>query len=565
MGSETQFKEYDRNSGESRDMESGHAFEKKWRDNNLFKIIYILVFAIPFFIFLWAELRYDVNMPNWDDYNTVLNWIVDFSHSTSFTNRLDILFRQHNEHRVVFDRIIELLELHLLNIINFIYLDFVGFLGLILLVLLLSYLGRRSGLKKWEIVPIAFFMLTFSQNCLVSFSMASMAVYWGLLFSFTSFAYITKKLDFRHMAFGYLFSVTASCTSAGGLIGFPAITIYYLFNKKYKLATLWSIGAAPVFWLYFVFFPYAPTAIGIASHKYAYSHPILYAKYVVMFLGNMTHAAGGAFILGTLLLCCSIYLLLKRYIRLDSWTFAALIFILGTAAADGLSRISLGMDEPLSSRYTPFCASLVVLLYIAITSSQKKEKCRKIISSTGIALSLLTYILWFMPGIASLEKTHSLLDHQLAYPVQSRAYAELETAIKNHIFMPIGNIYRNLPSSLPLRFPCLYHKGYFGNIDALSISGGAIHISGWAALQNRDKPAATVIIDVDGKYYPSLYGIQRPDVAGHFHQKGYLYTGYNSTISIPSHVSGDCHISVIVVGSTRARFYESPVRTVNCS
>ena len=78
-------------------------------------------------MFLWAELRYDVNMPYFDDYDSVLNWLVTFSQPGSFMNKLELLFRQHNEHRIVFDRLVELMELHTLGVVNFICLDFLDF------------------------------------------------------------------------------------------------------------------------------------------------------------------------------------------------------------------------------------------------------------------------------------------------------------------------------------------------------------------------------------------------------------------------------------------------------
>jgi hypothetical protein len=532
---------------------------------SLFRMGYIFLYFSPFIIFLWAELRYDVNMPNWDDYDSVLSWLVRFLQPDSFMNKLDLLFGQHNEHRIVFDRVVELVELHALGVVNFIYLDLFGFLGIALLVFVISYLGKRSGLPNWAMVPVPFFMLTLSQNQLISFSMASMQVYWAILFSFLSFIFVTKRFDIKNMSIGFLFSIVASFTSAGGLIGFPAIIIYYVVNRRYRLAVLWSLGAAVVFWSYFLFFPYQPTLIGIASHHYAFAHPFLYLKYVTMFLGNMISVSGGAFIFGVLLLCTICFLFLRKHVRLDSWIFVACTFIIATGAADGLSRISLGMNAALSSRYTPFGATLIVLVYIAIVGYQKNERRRAVVTLLGLVLSVVSYSLWFMPGISSLGTTQALMEHQLVYPVQSRAYSVLQGAIDNKIFFPIAKIYRNLPSSLPLHSRCLYHKGYYGNIDSLSVSGGTIHIEGWAALQKRGIPAATVLIDVDGKYYPSWYSMPRPDVAKYFNQNGYLYTGYQSTIANPGNVSGICHVSVVVVGSTRARFYESPVKKIRCN
>lgn len=527
------------------------------------KKIYIILFFLPFAIFLGAELRYDVNMPYWDDYDSVLNWLMKFNESGSFVNSLDLLFRQHNEHRIVFDRLVELVELHALGVVNFIYLDLFGFVGLILLVLVVSHLGKRSGLSNYAILPIPFFMLSFSQNNLISFSMASIQVYWAILFSFISFMFVTKRFDKIHMVIGFLFSVAASFTSAGGLIGFPAIIIYYVLNRMYRFAAFWLLGAAFIFWIYFIFFPYKATPIGIASHEYAFSHPFFYFKYVIMFLGNIDPLSRGAFILGLLLLCAIGFFFLRNRVRVQSWLFLASTFIIATAAADGLSRIILGMDASLSSRYTPFGAIFIVLMYIALIDYCKNKKYRSLVIIFVLLLSFLFYYIWFFQGILSLDTTQSLMEHQLVYPSQYRAYSIMKNSMNNRIFFPISKIYRNLPSSLPLHSRCLYHNGYLGNIDSLSTSGGLIHIKGWAALKGQGIPAAAVIVKVNGRYYPTWYNVPRPSIAKKFNNH-FLYTGYKSTIEIPGSASGDCRVSVVVVGSNRAIFYESPIKKIRC-
>lgn len=533
---------------------------------NLFRALYISLFIIPFIIFLWAELRYNVNMPEYDDYDSVLGWLSAFLQSGSLDGKIGLLFRQHMEHRIVFDRVVELIELHALGAINFIYLDLFAFLGLILLVLVIFQLGRRSGIKAWEMLPLPFLMLTFVQYSLISWSMASIQVYWALLFTFISILFVTRYFDIKNMSIGFSFSAMAAFTSAGGLIGFPAILIYYMANRKYTLATLWLLGSSVVFWFYFIFFSYRPTAIGGISHHYAFTHPFHYAIYVAMFLGNMIDTSVGALILGIILLCAISFMLLRRHVRLDSWVFVAYIFIIATGAADGLSRISSGMNAALTSRYTPFGAILLVLVYAGIIISQKNKWPRTVIALSATVFSIMFYSLVFMHGISRLKTNQISKEYQLVInSTQSAAYSQIKVAIKNKIFMPIANVYNRLPVSLPLHASCLYHKGYFGAIDSVNGSGREIHIDGWAAIQKRHASAYSVIIDVNGKYYPSWYGMLRPDIAKRFNQSGYLYSGYQSTIEIPSNIKGWCHISVVVVGLTRSRFYESPIKKIHCS
>lgn len=523
-----------------------------------------VVGVIPFFICFWAELRYTVNMPYWDDYDSVLNWLWDFLHSTSFSKRLSLLLRQHNEHRIVFDRIIELFEFHCLGAVNFIYLDLFGFIGLLSLVFLLVVLGKRSGLSGWALVPIPFFMLSLSQHGLIAFAMASIQVYWALVFSFLSFLFATKTFNYEYLLIAFLFGVIASFTSAGGLIGLPVVFLYYLANRRYQLSVLWFFLAVPVFIVYFILLRYQQTAIGIASHDYAYAHPVHYARYVLMFLGNMARTWRGALATGIVLVLLSAYFIVKNVIPVKSALFVAIIFVVATAAADGLSRISLGMGVALSSRYTPFSAILISVNYIGIVSSIRRECRTKWATFGGIAFSIGVYSWWLWLGIPYLSAKKFMLENQLVYPSQSRAASILDTAMNGGLFMPISRIYRNLPTSLPLNSLCRYRKGYFGNIDSLTKSGNTVHVAGWAAIKRRGVPAATVIIDINGNDYPSMYGMRRPDIVARFGNPKYLYTGYQSSIAIPHGARGVCHVSVVVIGVNRNRLYRSPEKIIAC-
>ena len=182
----------------------------------------------------------------------------------------------------------------------------------------------------------------------------------------------------------------------------------------------------------------------------------------------------------------------------------------------------------------------------------------------GASIAVLFYIMWFQPGLESMNTTKLLMTNFLVYPVQSDAYAILQEAMDRKIFLPLRSVYRNLPNAIPIRTRSLYHAGYLGNIDSINVSHGLLKIRGWAAAPPRDMPAATVIVKLDHKYYPTVYGLPRPDVMNYFRNKNYRFTGFESTISIPKRADETCNLSLVVVGQGRASFYQSPTRTYRC-
>lgn len=524
------------------------------------RILYFL-FSVPFIVFILTELRFDVNMPNWDDYDSVLNWLSNWISDKSLLSRIDLLFRQHNEHRIVWDRIIEILELYLVGNVNFVYLDFFGAGGLFLFVAAIALMAKEAGLGLPCLIPISFFMLTFAQYNLVSFSMASIQVYWSLLFSAISFYFVSKNSSKNSFINGFIFSTFSSFTSAGGLIGFPAVLLYCVLTKKYFFASFWAIGSAIIFLVYFIYFPYHQTTIGIASHRYAYSHLWQYIKYILLFLGNISPWRGFSIFLGTILLCVSVYIILLARIPEKDWIIITLIFLLATAAAAGLSRIGLSTTQALSSRYTIFGATLLTVNYISVSASLRGSRFSYRI---GASIAILFYTMWFRPGLESMSTTKMLMTNSLRYPVQSEAYSILKKAMDQNIFLPLYSIYRNLPNAMPIKTRSLYHAGYLGKIDSINVSGGLLKIRGWAALPPRDMPAAAVIVKLDHKYYPTVYGLSRPDVMNHFQNKNYRYTGFESTIAVPKSANGICILSLVAVGPDRVSFYQSPTKTYSC-
>ena len=502
-------------------------------------------------------------MPYWDDYDSVLNWLYKFSHSASLMGRFTLLLRQHNEHRILFDRLIELLDLHLFGVVNFLYLNLFGFFGLIGTFLLIFMIGRRFNVTVYELIPVSLLLFTFSQHDLISFAMASIQMYWNLFFSILAIIIITKSYDLMSIIVGFLVSVLAAFTSAGGLILFPTILLFYVFTKHYRHAIAWLILSSSVFFVYFILLHYHQTAAGLASHKYAANHIGLYATYIFLFLGNMAHTQSRAIVTSIAAGTAWLYLLIRKRSTVHAPMIITTLLILATAAADGLSRIALGMGVALSSRYTPYSALLLSALYIETITCMRTNVARSIIFTVGMAFSLLFYAGWYNAGVASMQAKQSLLESELVYPVQSRALVIMRNAIRSKLFTPVSTIYSMLPQNLPLGQLSLYRPGYFGHIDSVDTNGRILKVSGWAAVRLDKRPATAVILDVDGHYYTTWYARPRPNIAKRFNQPSYLYTGYTSTITLPLMTGNRCSVVAITV-SRHDVFHRSPEHMFSC-
>ncbi|WP_287005437.1 hypothetical protein, partial [Desulfurella sp.] len=123
-----------------------------------------------------------------------------------------------------------------------------------------------------------------------------------------------------------------------------------------------------------------------------------------------------------------------------------MFFIVSTAAAAGLSRVSMGVSEATSSRYTIYSLVFLVSLYILFISQNKSSLYRHIVFTIASIISLTIFLYWIPNGIASLKYRDNLLNSSLVYPSEQRAINILETSMKLGVFFPTSQTYKYLPS-----------------------------------------------------------------------------------------------------------------------
>jgi hypothetical protein len=73
--------------------------------SNTISLIGIALIFICYLLFIY---KYSYNVPLWDEYDTNLGFLTSWQTAVSWHEKLNILFMQHNEHRMVFNHIIVL-------------------------------------------------------------------------------------------------------------------------------------------------------------------------------------------------------------------------------------------------------------------------------------------------------------------------------------------------------------------------------------------------------------------------------------------------------------------------
>jgi hypothetical protein len=87
-------------------------------------------------------------------------------------------------------------------------------------------------------------------------------------------------------------------------------------------------------------------------------------------------------------------------------------------------------------------------------------------------------------------------------------------------------------------------------------------VAGWAVDEKAKGVAGGVLIDIDGKLYPSTYGTDRPDVADAYKTPSYKNSGFVSEIPISEIGKGQHTLSVKILTGDRKAYYSPEAKVM---
>jgi hypothetical protein len=334
-----------------------------------YTILTVCLLSIPMVAYYFIFVTYAVNIPYWDDYDAVLVFLTNFINAESILEKISLIFSQHNEHRIVFDKLIFLISYYVFGSVNFEWLTIVGNSSLIilLLVILMAFLQNKP-VSILYFIPVAYLLFhpLFFENS--NWAMASLQNFYVLSFSFISL-YLLAKPTTNAFITACIFACIATFTSGNGMFVF-LVGIFSLVVQKRFTPHL-------IIWLILTFF-------AISLYFYGYvrpghhpdifltvkQHPGIVISYYLLFVSSMFKVfsqlgQGGYIILGSVITLLFIYLTFTQYFKKNLAVFSFLLFLFSSAAAASLSRAGLGLEGAIASRYTINSALIVILLYIS--------------------------------------------------------------------------------------------------------------------------------------------------------------------------------------------------------
>lgn len=343
--------------------------------NALVRVVGWVALAVPVVVFAVVWSRYAINIPKWDDH-ALKTFLGDFRHETTLTGKGYYLFRQHNEHRIVWDRLITWLDYSLFGKLSYVRLMAVGNLSLVGLLAVFGLVLRQNQRSVWFLVPVACFLFNLAQWENMFWGMAALQNFSVLLWVAGSL-YLLAYTPHRSAAFGL--AVLSTITSGNGLVIWPIALVilgHQTLTQPVRYRTWrpvlgWGLGAIITIGLYFVGYekpvvtPAAPSVGQLLLGWLAFNGAA--AEALPLRSPGLLCELLGAFTVG-LVLFFGIKLVREhnftRPLPPVAYFFVGMVgFLIGTSLVVTGSRAGFGFETLITSRYKIYSLTLLALLF----------------------------------------------------------------------------------------------------------------------------------------------------------------------------------------------------------
>ncbi len=334
------------------------------------KTSWVLV-AVPMLILLVTLLRYSVNVPFWDQWEYVS--LLDKLHNGTLT--LADLWRQHNEHRILFPKVVTLL-LSLVTGYNVRFEVVLNFLTASLTFYVLSTLLRQTFNKArgYTIVaaPIIAWIL-FSPVQWINWIWGfQLCFFMGIAATVLTIRVLMSDSLLRESKHLYVAIVTATIATYslgnGLVVWIVGLGLLIVRHTRRRDLLVWCGSAGAVIASYLYGFHRSPESLSLLVVA---KQPIAVLKYTLSYLGHnlATTAVGaryaGAILLGIIVLC-GLFLYRRKQIEHVYGWLAISTFVCLTALIAAISRLNFGIDHSMGNSYTSISALFVVVVVVMV-------------------------------------------------------------------------------------------------------------------------------------------------------------------------------------------------------
>ncbi|MDZ7934392.1 MAG: hypothetical protein U5M51_05385 [Emticicia sp.] len=346
-------------------------------------ILATLLILFPITVFYLVFQKYAVNIPHWDDF-AIRNTLAKMLETDSFSEKIKLLFSQHNEHRLLLTRLSAWIIYLVQGTLNLKSLMFIGFLALVGILIIFFQVSKKYNSPLLAFVPVSFILFNVGLFENTFWGMASVQNFGVIFFAFLTFYWLVFSIEnqYRHYFYLALFSCFIGVfTSSNGII-IPLIgCLVLLVQRRKKQLFIW-LGGSAIF-IFGFFFNFQKNPDNVVKNNFSDFKTIikgLFANFGSV-LDSSTISpekhldlsmALGLFLL--IFVCLFGYqVIFKKYNLVyrsnDLFLLACLAFISITSVGIVVARISYGIDTLMTSKYKIYSVLSLIIFYIVAQNS----------------------------------------------------------------------------------------------------------------------------------------------------------------------------------------------------
>ncbi len=492
-------------------------------------------------------------VPFYDEWDELSRW--EAVKKDSF---FEVLFSQHNEHRIALPRVIFFSDLRWFHGTGLLTLTILFLVQLGHAIFLAKLVNKSLEYQSWQaiavtsvIVAIMFSVLQFD-NLKTPFQLQFVGVFalasWGFFYLFptdvAAYSPRARKKEIICFIGGLCLCMAATLTMSNGLLTWPVAFFAGLIGRlSMRKLTIIAITGISVWATYFHDFQFPP-GHSHPSDTINTLWPII--EYVSIYLGHplsphwpeYASAVGLAGIALAMILFSTALMDHKRNIFKDRYSTSLtliVMFILGTAIATALGRVDFGLTQAASGRYaTPalvfwlaMCANCVVAYQAA-----KRYRLFWLVGGTFLGTLMVSSVIVNQSNFWDLRGDWRNTKKQAATAILAKVYDEdvfwrlhphpwniFEKArVLEHDSLGIYSLWFSaLPGETLSKIFTLVNSdrcaGHLDTVREISSDRTGYRTSGWAIDQASKKPPRLVLFaageTITGLAFP---GASRPDV-----------------------------------------------------
>ena len=369
----------------------------------------ILIFTIVA-IFYWFCIHFSYNFFYQDDYHLLRFVTVIENDSISFQEKIQTLWGQHNEHRIIFPRLITLLDYYIQGHIDWAVLNVISALYYFGIFVFFYKIIHKAGLNNWYVLPVA--LLIFQPSAYENF-------YWTISILqqvgnlFWAFFLFYSLVYFKPSKFwiSLLLVFVLTFTHGNGLFAFMVGGLILVLQKRYKELAVWIGFMLFVIITYFYGY-YTAQNSNIAGSLSNLSRLIgCFGGFWGVCYKDVLNSTNLAILTGlaifSILFFINLRLILTAFFpKIQSkfedyfpeknlFLLACFLYVAITAALVALSRSWSSMEAAFQNRYLHNSVIGLILLYTTLLL-YKSLQIRRDIFSVGLVISLCYYVFaWY--------------------------------------------------------------------------------------------------------------------------------------------------------------------------